>query len=45
MKNNDNINFEITNEVKDYIIKNYAREPGVRSLKKFVNKIAEKIAF
>ena len=24
---------------------NYAREPGVRSIKKFVNRIMEKIAF
>ena len=37
--------FEITNPVQDYIINNYSREPGVRSLKKFVNKIAEKITF
>lgn len=37
--------FEIKEEVKDFIIENYAREAGVRSLKKFTNKICEKIAF
>ena len=28
-----------------FIIENYCREPGVRSLKKFAGKICEKIAF
>lgn len=37
--------FKITEEVKNYIIKNYSREPGMRSLKKFVNRVAEKIAY
>ncbi|TNV83820.1 hypothetical protein FGO68_gene1573 [Halteria grandinella] len=37
--------YTITEKVKDYIIQNYCREPGVRSLKKLVNKVAEKIAF
>ena len=37
--------FRITKEVKDYIIKDYAREPGVRSLKKYITRICEKIAF
>lgn len=32
-------------EVKDHIIINYAREPGVRSLKKYINRICERIAF
>lgn len=41
----DEVSYQITEQVKDYIIKNYCREPGVRSLKRFVNKIAEKIAF
>lgn len=31
--------------MKDYIIENYSREPGMRSLKKFLNRICEKIAF
>jgi ATP-dependent Lon protease len=31
--------------VRDYIIVNYAREAGVRSLKKYTNRIMEKIAF
>jgi ATP-dependent Lon protease len=38
-------NFTITEEVKDYIIQNYAREAGVRSLKKYINKISERIAY
>jgi Lon-like ATP-dependent protease len=42
---NSDISFTITNEVKDYIIQNYCREPGVRSLKKYINKIAEKMAY
>ena len=37
--------FQITEKVKDYIIHNYSREPGVRSLKKFIERISEKIAF
>ena len=37
--------YRITDEVKDYIIQNYSREPGMRSLKKFINRIAEKIAY
>lgn len=43
--NPDIHNFKITEQVKDYIIGNYSREPGMRSLKKFVNRITEKIAF
>jgi ATP-dependent Lon protease len=42
---NSDISFNITNEVKDFIIQNYCREPGVRSLKKYFNKIAEKLAY
>jgi ATP-dependent Lon protease len=42
---NSEVTFKITDEVKDYIIQNYCREAGVRSLKKYINKIAEKIAF
>jgi len=30
---------------RDFLIDNYAREAGVRSLKKFINRICEKIAF
>lgn len=30
---------------RNFVIENYCREPGVRSLKKFVQKICEKIAF
>ncbi len=37
--------FQITEEVKNHIIQNYSREPGMRSLKKFMNRICEKIAF
>jgi ATP-dependent Lon protease len=37
--------FTFTEKVKDHIISNYCREPGVRSLKKYMNRIAEKIAF
>lgn len=37
--------FEFKEDVKDFIIENYAREAGVRSLKKFTNKICEKVAF
>lgn len=42
---NTDVSYQITEQVKDFIIQNYCREPGVRSLKKFINKIAEKIAF
>lgn len=38
-------NIRVPSQVRNYIIENYAREPGVRSLKKFINKICEKIAF
>ena len=31
--------------MRNYIIEHYCREPGVRSLKKYINKICEKIAF
>ena len=31
--------------LRDFLIENYAREAGVRSLKKFINRICEKIAF
>lgn len=36
-------NFMIKSAVKDHIIENYAREPGVRSLKKYINQICEKV--
>ena len=42
---NSELSFRITDEVKDFIIQNYCREAGVRSLKKYINKIAEKIAY
>ena len=35
----------ISSDVRNYIISAYAREAGVRSLKKYINRIAEKIAF
>ena len=38
-------NFSVPAEIKDHLIENYCREPGVRSLKKYINKICEKIAF
>lgn len=38
-------NIRVPSQVRNYIIENYAREPGVRSLKKYINKICEKIAF
>lgn len=38
-------NFKIPEETRDHLIKNYCREPGVRSLKKYINKIFEKVAF
>lgn len=37
--------FRIPEETLDFIIEYYCREPGVRSLKKYFNKICEKIAF
>jgi Lon-like ATP-dependent protease len=36
---------EIPSDVRDFIIENYAREAGVRSLKRHINRICEKIAF
>lgn len=38
-------NFEITDAAKDKILVDYCREAGVRSLKKTINKITEKIAY
>ena len=38
-------NIKISSDVRNYIIENYAREAGVRSLKNFMNRICEKIAF
>lgn len=38
-------NFELPEETQDYLIEYYCREPGVRSLKKYVTKICEKIAY
>lgn len=32
-------------ETRDYLIENYCRSPGVRSLKKYINQICERIAF
>ena len=37
--------FDLPEETKDFIIEMYCREPGVRSLKKYINKIFEKVAF
>mmetsp|Transcript_19194 Transcript_19194/g.29400 ORF Transcript_19194/g.29400 Transcript_19194/m.29400 type:complete len:336 (+) Transcript_19194:1752-2759(+) len=37
--------FEIPESTRDYLIENYCREPGVRSLKKYIQKICEKIAY
>jgi ATP-dependent Lon protease len=37
--------FSLPEETRDYMIENYCREPGVRSLKKYIQKIFEKIAF
>jgi len=37
--------FAIPDPIRDFIISNYAREPGVRGLKRFTNRIMEKIAF
>ena len=38
-------NIDLAPGVRDFLIQNYAREPGVRSLKQFINRICEKIAF
>lgn len=38
-------NIRISSEVRNYIIEAYAREAGVRSLKNFIDRICEKIAF
>lgn len=38
-------NIRISSDVRNFIIENYAREAGVRSLKNFTNKICEKIAY
>jgi ATP-dependent Lon protease len=37
--------FQLPDETRNYIIDNYCREPGVRSLKKYIQKILEKVAF
>mmetsp|Transcript_13182 Transcript_13182/g.22348 ORF Transcript_13182/g.22348 Transcript_13182/m.22348 type:complete len:438 (+) Transcript_13182:948-2261(+) len=37
--------FSIPEATRDFIIENYCREPGVRSLKKFTNQICERIAY
>lgn len=37
--------FEIPPAIRDYVIENYCREPGVRSLKKYMQKICEKMAY
>ena len=37
--------FSIPEDTRDYLIDNYCRSPGVRSLKQYINKICEKIAF
>jgi ATP-dependent Lon protease len=37
--------FSIPDGTREYIIENYCREPGVRSLKNYINQICEKIAF
>lgn len=37
--------FDLPEATKDFIIEMYCREPGVRSLKKYINKIFEKVAF
>ena len=38
-------NIRVSSEVRNFIIQNYAREAGVRSLKQYINKICEKIAY
>jgi ATP-dependent Lon protease len=40
-----NHKFEFPDAMKHYVIEHYCREPGVRSLKKYINKICEKIAY
>ena len=35
--------FKITEDLKETLIKDYCREPGVRSLKKYINTICEKV--
>jgi len=35
----------LPSSAKDFLIQNYAREAGVRGLKKFTKRIMEKIAF
>ena len=37
--------FSVPEDTQDYVIDNYCREPGVRSLKKYITKICEKIAY
>jgi len=37
--------FKVPQQIRDYIIENYSRSPGVRGLKKYIQKICEKIAF
>ena len=37
--------FKISDSIQDYIIEHYCRTPGVRPLKKYINKICERIAF
>lgn len=37
--------FELPQATRDYIIEYYCREPGVRSLKKYINKVCERIAY
>ena len=38
-------NVRISREVRNFIIENYAREAGVRSLKNYITRICEKVAF
>ena len=38
-------NIRISREVRNFIIENYAREAGVRSLKNYITRICEKVAF
>merc|ERR1712087_1038286 len=38
-------NFEIDGDTRNFIIENYARDAGCRSLKKYSNRICEKIAY
>ena len=43
---NENVHkFSIPMDIRDYIIENYSRSPGVRGLKKYIQKICERIAF